>query len=134
MFFSNKYVMNIRVGFWKSEEEQFLPMPTQGNSFSKKGQFLNWFNELLKKCEIDVYRGSSRCRICGEDVGNKEYVFKMYMKPKPIFLYIPGGYMHYIYKHKITPPLEFFEAFKTKDIDAMKRCFKYEDNRFFYVW
>ena len=102
-------------GFWKSNEEPNLPMP---KSISDPSLLRNWkfvkgvFVEMLsriekaiKEKEIDgafiVYRGYSKCRLCGILNGSYEFEADGWKWPE--------GYIHYLLIHNVKPSSEFMQ-------------------------
>lgn len=92
----------MREGFWFSEDEPRLPIPI-GADHPWTG--LAWFVQCLQKLEVNLqpvaYRGSSRCRLCGQRNGNEEFNSSGWKWP--------SGYRHYIEDHNVRPSLAFQE-------------------------
>ena len=91
-----------RVGFWKSYDEPDLPMPEpeQKLRIPDKGKFYkNLFFIQQQKASVDLYKGYSLCRICGERNGSREYRYRGFIWPE--------GYIHYIKDHNVRPDEEF---------------------------
>ena len=55
----------------------------------------------LQDHELKQYRGFSRCRICDERNGSKEYYSDEFRWPE--------GYGHYVAEHGVKPPQEFID-------------------------
>ncbi len=86
-------------GFWWSVREPNLPFPESKPRWSKKKKFLDALSVLEAKATRNLYRGISRCRLCGEANGNAEFTNKNWTWPQ--------GYRHYIDDHDVRPSREF---------------------------
>ena len=120
-------------GYWASDQDPSkdiykgeYPWP-QSSSFPEKEEFmikLTKVEEYLKlkeetkiKDEEDYvisYRGLSRCRICNEKNGYKEYVFKFSKNGKVNW---PEGFRHYVEAHEIRPSDKFVEIIMDAEIN-----------------
>jgi len=96
-----------KVGFWYSKYEPKLPMPVQqaaDSEWVRKGKpksFARLLGIVEKMARCTGYKGSSRCRICGEWNGSMEYYHEGWVWPE--------GYMHYIRDHNVKPPAKFIQ-------------------------
>lgn len=92
------------IGYWRSDREPWLPMP-EGCGFHWKTREgflarLAYIESTLAK--ETLYRGMSRCRVCGCMNGSREYWWRGFTWPQ--------GYHHYVEDHYVAPPLDFYEA------------------------
>lgn len=89
----------IPVGYWYSDREPELPMPDSNESMEHEEEIARY---LRSHKEINRYRGSSTCRICGDRRnGSTELSDGTYIWPQ--------GLAHYVEEHKTTLPAEFIE-------------------------
>ena len=89
----------IPVGYWWSEQEPELPMPDSNDFVEHEEEIILY---LRSAKEINQYRGSSTCRICGDQRnGSREHTDGVYIWPQ--------GLAHYVEEHKTTLPEEFIQ-------------------------
>lgn len=87
----------IPVGYWWSEREPELPMPDSNESIEHEEEIVQYLRDAR---QINAYRGSSTCRICGDRRnGSREHSDGVYIWPQ--------GLAHYVEEHKTTLPEEF---------------------------
>jgi len=82
---------------------------------------IHFINVLFHKggkpdMRVISYCGSAKCRICGKDNGDSEYIINT-NKENWTF---PSGYMHYIVDHGVTPSKEFERFILELDIKSLK--------------
>lgn len=103
-----KQKLVLREGFWFSPDEPHLPKPIPAKTWFKGCRA---FVDALMRIEsssstrVKAYKGSSRCRICGQPVGNEEYTATF----AGITFTWPQGYLHYVQEEKVRPSLAFEE-------------------------
>lgn len=77
------------------------------SSHDERTEFQKYWNIIKntrrhRNLSNKLYKGTSKCRICGCDNGNSE----MIIWNKSTVYCIPEGYYHYIISHRIKPDLE----------------------------
>eukprot|EP00759_Apiculatamorpha_spiralis_P055127 PhF_6_TR7287/c0_g1_i1/m.10886 len=111
-------IPSFQEGFWASHVDPAhdayhgkYPWPTPSipwpyQDFTKQ-QFLaklaaveNWLQTHNDGEGVLSFRGLSKCRLCGEFVGNKEYQWHI---GRGSVVSWPAGYMHYIEVHEVAP-------------------------------
>ena len=88
-----------RIGYWRQTEKDFignLPWPKEGRLPMETKKLLTEY--LMKGKQHSVWKGYSRCRICGKMNGTA-------CLTDGEFIY-PDGYAHYILEHNIEPDLD----------------------------
>ncbi len=96
-----------RIGFWRKEVDKDetgpLPFPHLSalkatDMFLKK---VGYIQSRMSRLDgrVKCYKGTSRCRLCGDRNGSREYVLNGYVWP--------SGYLHYLEKHDIEPDKGF---------------------------
>ena len=89
-------------GFWGGSEKDVLPWPISSEkSWKGKTEFLQNLRHKQTLADKEYYRGLSRCRLCGEHNGLKEYKLKNWCWPE--------GLIHYVKVHNVRPSLAFQE-------------------------
>jgi hypothetical protein len=92
----------IKIGFWHSEEEPYLPRPQDyvDTSWSAGRDFI--ISYLRSGKIIDSYLGWSDCRMCDlENNGASDLSDGTYLWPE--------GYAHYLEIHAVKPPQDFID-------------------------
>lgn len=95
------HTKNLRVGFWSSEYEPYLPIPVPSpRPWQMQALFCTLLSRLQdSKAKFVDYRGFSLCRCCGRPNGNREFTYGHFTWPE--------GLLHYVVDHNITPPSDF---------------------------
>jgi len=104
-------------GHFNDSENNYPEYPTVVSDYSWKGDKRGFFIQNLAKLQSEFllgnigkvlsYKGTSRCRICGELNGSSEFIFiDSKTKTKHVW---PGGYLHYIRKHRVKPEDDFIK-------------------------
>ncbi len=93
----------IAIGFWYEESRPDLPDPAwfidENYAESEKEKVIDY---LKKGKEINLYRGWSDCRICGEKTpGGSDLTDGLFI--------FPSGLVHYVEKHNLHLPDEFIK-------------------------
>lgn len=108
----------MNIGFWKDKhdpETADLPLPIPDSTtliLEKETEFLEKLKRIEKIAENISYMGHSNCRICGCINGCDEYKWNGFV--------FPEGYKHYIEKHHINVPEDFYIAVMESDIPEYK--------------
>lgn len=110
-----------KVGFWYSEHEPTLPLPESNSGDWEDGTEFravlimlqmrmsnsNGFGLAGREAEplgeVRQYKGFSICRLCGCDVGAKEFTLGEFTWPE--------GYLHYMQEPHFVRPDPQFEQF-----------------------
>jgi len=92
----------IKVGYWYSQYEPHLPMPTPMDG-DQNPEYRQRIVEYLKAGKtLHAYRGSSSCRVCDLRVnGSKDFTDGTYVWPQ--------GLAHYVEEHNTKLPDDFVE-------------------------
>uniref|UniRef100_A0A6M3L0S4 Uncharacterized protein n=1 Tax=viral metagenome TaxID=1070528 RepID=A0A6M3L0S4_9ZZZZ len=114
----------IKEGFWYGKKEPNLPFPKTSDDkkwMNKKIKFIRKLERIEDIIEssinigkISSYKGFSKCRICKQKVGSREFEFKNWIWPE--------GFLHYIEKHNIKPTDDFIKFINhhSKIIDLLE--------------
>lgn len=95
-------------GYWRSQSEPHYPMPiAQAEPVSR--DFLYKLRKIESRLYMEHYKGSSKCRICGIDLGNGEYQ----LGRRSSGWAWPQGLMHYLIMHNVHPSAQFVTAIET---------------------
>lgn len=100
-------------GYWYSKSHKDLPMPVETKDpdskwISHKYQFLKRLDKAEELAEVDSFKGSSSCRICGCRNGSKEFRLRY----KSVTWKWPSGFRHYLIEHNVKPSKEFIKFIK----------------------
>ena len=99
----------IAIGFWYGEgKDSDLPDPAwfvdENYPEQEKKEVIDY---LKKGKKVNLYRGWSNCRICGEKTpGGSDDTDGLYV--------FPSGLVHYVEKHNLRLPDEFIQRVKEK--------------------
>ena len=98
--------MNIMGGYWFSmyHANKKYPIPIISNK-KINNEFLNKLKNYVDGINGTYYLGYSKCRICGKNVGNLEYI----IGNDDMKIYFPEGIIHYYETHNVEPSKEFYE-------------------------
>lgn len=96
----------MREGFWCSSFEPNLPVPVPNDeSWPGQALFLRKLFTVQSKAPHVAFRGWSRCRLCGQANGNKEFTEVINGQAWTW----PEGFRHYVLEHNVRPSLAFQE-------------------------
>ena len=84
----------ISVGYWSDHQSDDLPTPQEGTNFDQ--DVIDYLNNGKVR---HLWRGSSRCRLCGMSNGSRCLTDGTYMWPQ--------GLAHYVQDHGTPLPQEF---------------------------
>lgn len=94
-------------GYWSNEENPQYPTPFERKNVTIDRYFINKLKNAGKYIKVDekIYRGFSKCRICGKLNGAGECsITKNGIK----YIY-PNGIIHYYEDHGVKPSDEFYQ-------------------------
>jgi hypothetical protein len=88
---------DIKIGYWASEFEEDLPLPVADTAKPDQAEVIEKLRGLMNTGYLASYRGSSKCRLCGQFNGSKELeIIRGSTKYR-----IPEGYIHYLEIHNV---------------------------------
>lgn len=123
-----KLIEDIYVGYWREKEveESLFPLPIQDSwrpSPDGKQDFLDWLVNLLdKRSKLTRNEKRIRCKICGNRLDSSEYVMEFMRNPTHyIYVHMPHSFLHYVRKHNVRPPLNFFRTIRDKEMRNIKQ-------------
>jgi len=97
----------ISIGYWYSEREPELPVPTSADEFEHKDEVIEYLNAGTVR---HSWRGFSGCRICGMvPNGSRCLTDGKYIWPQ--------GLAHYVGEHNTPLPTEFIEYIRQSKTD-----------------
>lgn len=102
-------------GFWYNpkdrENTKNLPkVEAAPRAFKGKVDFIDLLTRAQKRAREQHFKGSSKCRICGELNGSTQFVLDVKGGKR---LEWPSGFMHYVQKHNVRPTENFVNALRT---------------------
>jgi hypothetical protein len=102
------------VGYWATPDNVWYgnPVPNWKGWEDKElyNTFMTKLNKKIKDSRRTIAKGFSKCRVCKENNGCKEYVLDWKRKGDIVsMIVVPEGYLHYITEHKIEPHKWFLD-------------------------
>lgn len=73
-------------------------------------KFWKKFHQAMENGQYEHFKGSSKCRICGESNGSMESRLSV----KGVKLRVPQGYAHYLEEHDVMPDTLLLDLFGIK--------------------
>jgi len=88
-------------GHWRQsiDEDSEWPWPTPDPDWPGRGVFLERLARIESSAYRVIYRGISRCRVCGESNGHEAFRLRRWEWP--------AGFRHYVTEHGVRPSADF---------------------------